>query len=287
MGSTCLLECRNATVAQLLNKRREDGLTKNQIETAFQELAKRIFKPKLDPKPLRGRRLLRFNRMIHLSDRNFAPETVFEKFLANEPEATPKSGQTVKWANQIPIWSGIRGPGGGRASIDIGYSPEGGKFWLYELKIKPKTDHPLYAIVELITYALGYLIIRKLAERWSDGDPVKTRIRSHDEDLLNASTILFAVLAPDQYYDTIVPKHRIKLCRSELKTLGACAEELLTSEAKKRFGPDCLRLHFSLLAMSIKRDTFPKDLKSRKLWIKEIKGNGTLRDLVLQAKPIF
>jgi len=281
MNPESLHNLREGTVAQLLKIRPQTGLTREQINNAFQELAKNIFRRKTAPKPLRSKELLRFELMTELSNKNFAAETVFEKRFALEAKAVSQSGQTGKWANQIPIWSGICDSGGGKANIDIGYSPEAGNFTLYELKIC--SNNPLYAVVELMTYALGYFLVRKLAE----GCPEEAkRIRSHDAGLLDAKVVSFSVLAPEEFYERPVHK-KIKLDRTELRHLRACAEEFLTGVTKWCFGPDCLQINFSLREIPMKEVTCPRDLNGRNNWIERVRGSATLRELVLQAKPIL
>src|SRR6266566_7643411 len=283
MNPPFLQKLRKETVAQLLKIRPETGLTKEQINSAFQELAKNTLSRTPGPKPLRSKEILRFELKTHMSEKNGAPETVFEKFLAREAKAMAKSSQTGKWANQIPIWSGVCGSGERKVSIDIGYSPGAGKFSLYELKIG--SDHPLYAVVELITYALGYFVVRKLAqeEKWSRE---AERIRSRDGGLLDAKVGSFSVLAPKEFYDRPV-RGKIKLYRTEMENIRACAEEFLTGVTKRCFGPDCLQIDFSLREIPMKEVTCPRDLNGRNNWIERVRGSVTLRELVLQAKPIL
>jgi hypothetical protein len=216
--------------------------------------------------------------------KQFALETVFEKELAKEAMAAGDR----KWANQIPIWSGICGSGDRKTNIDIGYSPEGGKFALYELKVL-HSDHPLYAIIELFTYALGYLIVRELAEKRKDEDRDLMRIRNHDGGLLKATSILCSVIAPEKFYAK-APSGCNKLTGSELETLIGCAKEVLTDVAKERLGHACLQIEFSLLAMDMDAPPQLRSATDRDNWIISLKSKShlrTLRCLVLNAKPIF
>lgn len=191
-----------------------------------------------------------------------------------------------KWATQIPIWSGIRGPrSDGRCDIDIGYSVKEGCFSLCELKIG--SDDPLYAIVELVTYVLGYLIARKLAA-FLPPEKVQ-KIRDNSQQLIDAFSVDWLVVAPAEYYEkptSVKGAPNVSLRTSELEQVRQIAEKCIirTSAA---FGFEKLRMTLTLRYLTCKKPPQAfADLAARERWIREVKGTSTLRALILQA-PIF
>jgi hypothetical protein len=301
-----LKQLRDDAVALIL-KERSGSLATDKIENALRTLLKdtlerieeplrRVVQSHNEPtdadlkgakNALRGNHHLRFSPQKTLSsEKNFASETVFEKTLAREDGALVASGSPEhgegRWANQIPIWSGICGSGDRKTSVDIGYTSDSRSFLLYELKIA--SDHPLYAIVELITYAHGYLIVRKLAGLLQDQ---AEKIRKHSFGLLDANAITFSVIAPNDYYDKPTgPPARIVLSRSELEDVRATAAQLLQKTAQD-FGFISLRIDMSLLQLGCKMPpSFKKDPSVRDRWLNSMRCSGSLRDAVLSANSI-
>ena len=302
-----LQELRKEAIKHLLKEYNRSGRLENgAIETALQTLitdtfgrldasVRRVIEleekaeaaDKLEAtQALRGDEHLRFEPITTItSAKQFDPETVFEKALAREVSPLPPGGltpgsETPRWANQIPIWSGICGPddrGGRKANIDIGYSPEHGAFLLYELKII--SNCPLYAILELITYAIGYLVLRKLTALLPDQ---AKKIQKHDHGLLSADSITFSVIAPGDYYERKAGG-KIVLTKGELENIKQIAKKLLQRQVEcLRVGK--LQIDISLLQLACaKPGPFDKDARLRDEWLA---GMGALRDLVLNAKPI-
>ena len=221
--------------------------------------------------------LLRFRQMTEWNkEKNFSPETIFEKSLAEQVSAQTDKAQ---WANQIPIWSGICGSNDRKTSLDIGYRPSAGVFHLYELKIG--SDYPLYALLELITYAQGYLIARKLAEATPNA---AQNIKDECGGLLNAKQVTFSVLAPADYYSTRKANSTHYAKPSELE-IARMSVEVGLADAARNFGFYDLKINVSLLQME--NCNMPKSFKgnweARDQWLHRL---GCISELVRQATPI-
>jgi len=247
----------------------------NSIERGVQEAAERS---------LRSAEVLRFQlEKTWTPDDNKSPEKIFEKSLANEREVTPEI-----WANQIPVWSGIRavrGRSDGHCNIDIGYLIGEGRFALCELKIRP--DDPLYALIELVTYIYGYLIARKLVTFLGPEEVEKVRQRSRG--LVDAVFLDWILVAPERFYKEASdePKKQAKrLSHDELKQVREVAERCVNGAAKE-FGFKELGMSLSLryLKCAAPATSF-KDRSEGERWINEVKGATSLRQLILKA-PAF
>lgn len=290
---------RDEAVLQLMQNRLTTGLTDRQIEDALEtvELRVRDSLPEplqkalrskndsvdVDPaavgRALRSKEILRFKPVTNWPKPDEAgPETIFEKNLAKEIGIVNES-----WANQIPIWSGIRGArSDGKSNIDIGYSTKKGSFNLCELKIA--SDDPLYAIIELVTYISGYLIARKLTE-FAPHKAV-AEIRENSQELIDATCVDWQVIAPSEYYNkpvSVKGVRRVSLIATELERVRRIAERRMARMAEE-LGFDNLSMTLSLRCLTCKAPlaTFLNS-NDRDGWISEIKGATTLRTLILQA----
>lgn len=113
-----------------------------------------------------------------------------------EPEATLERRivrlQRGRWANQVPIASGLCGPNSDkRRCIDLvrrGLEP--GSFTFYELKWR--SDSPLCAAMQVLQYGAAYLFTRFLLD-----DPADSFER---RELLEAERIRLRTLAPLRFY---------------------------------------------------------------------------------------
>ncbi len=269
-----LKEIRKRAVREILKR----GIVKDHVQQTFTTIKEEIDRFPLHERPLRSRELLRFKLNTRFSEQNFAPETLFEKHLAKEAE----EAKDIAWANQIPIWSGLCEVGS-KANIDIGFMPRPGHFRLFELKIG--TDHPLYALIEVVTYALGYLSVRKVAGAQAT-DAVETRrIRSQDAGLLDAKNLHWTVIAPESFYLRSEPRFA-PLSLQELLTLCNCVTEFLSTLTRDELDNTGVQMDFSFLVLEIGSTGFNKDESSRQNWIDKIKGGGTLRDLILSGRAL-
>jgi len=224
---------------------------------------------------LRSGELLRFQLIPNMTETNPSPETLFEKHLASEE---PSSGDTQKWANAIPIWSGVRGPRTDtKANIDVGYTDGAGRFVLCELKIA--SNEPLYAIAELATYIVGYLVVRKLVNFVTK--EISERICQRGHGLLHARSIDWCVVAPHFFYEQGASQ---PLSPAELDQLRACAETHFRS-AVHALGIDELNLTVSLRSFACDRPP-PVAAEARNRWIRDLKERTPLRKLLTAATPV-
>lgn len=114
-----------------------------------------------------------------ISAHNTSPEVVFERHVA---VAAARSGDR-RWANQVPIASGLVGSGERRRAIDLVERRGERHFAFIELKIA--SDTPLFATVEV----LGYAAIWLLSRRSTTHSPI-----------LAADRVDLCVLAPAAFY---------------------------------------------------------------------------------------
>lgn len=119
-----------------------------------------------------------------------SPEVILERTVAFR-------GNTIKneWTWQMSTSSGIQKQPrerynalNKRRAIDLVRNNGNGSFTFVELKVG--SDNPLYALFELIGYALAYLHARQ--NGWHGGDP--------DNDVFKASEIKLVVLGPERWY---------------------------------------------------------------------------------------
>jgi hypothetical protein len=117
---------------------------------------------------------------LGISPNNASPEVVLERALINACES---AGRT-DWANQVPVASGVAGSSRERRrAVDLVHQVSAKRFELIELKVG--SDTPLYAAMEIASYAMIWLLSRDTAST---------------NPLLSADAIDAVVLAPEAYY---------------------------------------------------------------------------------------
>lgn len=113
---------------------------------------------------------------------NQSAEVVLERLVAR---SAVQSGRQ-DWANQVPVASGVARPTSDRRrAIDLVHQVGPDHFASIELKIA--SDTPLYAAVEILGYAVAWMLARN--------DPGRS-----PNTLLDANTIDLCVLAPKAFY---------------------------------------------------------------------------------------
>jgi len=126
-----------------------------------------------------GQQNWRFRKKLKISPKNESAEKKLEKriaFLTGDD-----------WANQIPTSSGLVDAGGRHCNIDLAHR-QGTAYSLIELKWRSNT--PIYAAVEILSYGLVYLFSRlRRGQLGYDGNVV-----------FDATAIHLQVLAPRAYY---------------------------------------------------------------------------------------
>ena len=132
----------------------------------------------------------KWEKSLHLSPKNRSPEKVMEKVV------TFLFGDA--WVNQIPTCNGLVPEGSSASRIDLAHRLRPKHYELIELKFgvtedKPGSDYPLYAAMELLEYALMYMLFRK---RHLLGNAL-----GKDHALLCAKCIDLVVLAPIDWYN--------------------------------------------------------------------------------------
>lgn len=124
-----------------------------------------------------------------LSPKNKSPEKVLEKI------ATFAFGDD--WVNQVPTCNGLVPEGASACRIDLAHRINRDNYELIELKFgldesSPGSNSPVSAAIELLEYALLYLLFRKRS--LLGASPKK------DHHLLRAKSIDLIVLAPIDWY---------------------------------------------------------------------------------------
>lgn len=138
---------------------------------------------------------------LKISKHNASPEVVLERAIA---QAFDNQG-AGRWANQVPVVSGVAGPyAERRRAIDLVERVDEGAFRLIELKVA--SDTPLYAAYEILFYLLIWLVARTKAE-------VRTA-------LLDAQRMEALVLAPASYYQGLRLGPLEALLANEIAALG-------------------------------------------------------------------
>lgn len=139
---------------------------------------------------------------LAVNSANRSPEVMLERAIVNSDDRIGRR----QWANQVPVASGlVIGAGDRRRAIDLVYQHAPGHFELIELKIA--SDTPLYAAVEIISYAAIWLQARV----------IQAADRS---DLLNAWRIDLRVLAPAAYYRPYDLSHLDRALARQTAALG-------------------------------------------------------------------
>ena len=124
-----------------------------------------------------------------LSPKSKSPEKVLEKLVTFAFGAD--------WVNQIPTCNGLVPEGASACRIDLAHRIDPESYELIELKfgwdeISPGSNSPVYAAIELLEYALLYLLFRKHSLL---GSSLKK-----DHHLILAKAIDLVVLAPTDWY---------------------------------------------------------------------------------------
>jgi hypothetical protein len=126
----------------------------------------------------------RWEKKLHISERNRSPEKVCEKAIA--------SICGDDWVNQMPTASGlIDGTSETHCNIDLVFRNAPGEYTFIELKYQDST--PLYAAFEIVKYGLLYALSRELAGQLGYSLDLKP--------VLKAQLVHLCVLAPRAYYD--------------------------------------------------------------------------------------
>lgn len=137
-----------------------------------------------------------------ISAANRSPEVVLERAIAG---ACLRQGRS-DWANQIPVASGlVAGAGDARRAIDLVHKLGSGHFEFLEFKIA--SDTPLYAAVEIISYASLWLLTR--------AEPL-----AHQTELVTAEHIDLRVLAPAGFYAPFRLAHLEKVLDHSVRRLA-------------------------------------------------------------------
>jgi hypothetical protein len=143
-------------------------------------------------KVIDNKKLFRFTHEMKIDEeKNTSEEKILEKnVVINDSEQ--------KWANQVPVASGLSEPNNDRKrAIDLVYRISEKEFDFIELKVFKSAGVPFSAAAEIISYGLIYLWYRKHAENRAS------------QDMLKAERINLIVLGPDSdYYDSSTDNYR-------------------------------------------------------------------------------
>jgi len=119
-----------------------------------------------------------------------SPEVILERTVVLKGNT-----DTNEWTWQMSTASGVetqlednRNASNKRAAIDLVRNNGNGSFTFVELKVG--SDNPLYALFELLGYALAYLQARK--NGWGEHDP--------GNEIFKAREIKLVVLGPENWY---------------------------------------------------------------------------------------
>lgn len=168
----------------------------------------------------------RFTLNTEISERNTSREKQVEKRIALLAEQG-RLGQD-KWANQIPVASGLLDPHADKkACVDLAQRSGPGGFDLIELKLQPRSGHALFAAMEAVRYGVLYLFSRRSGKELG--------YVSGGSGLLGAHYIRLVVLAPASYYLGIPPA--LLQCLRDQLNAGFATE-------CRREGPASLAMEF-------------------------------------------
>lgn len=132
----------------------------------------------------------RFAKQPKIGKDNKSLEVKLERAIVNVPkEMWPDADN---WANQVPTASGLVGDKADkRRAIDLVHRCENEKGWYEFIELKVKSDTPLYAAMEVLSYGVLYIFSR--TNLYALGYNGKN-------ELLAAKGIHLRVLAPCVYY---------------------------------------------------------------------------------------
>jgi hypothetical protein len=155
----------------------------------------------------------RFTQETEIDVKNSSREKQVEKRIAQL--ALAGKLETNRWANQVPVASGLLGAHTDKkACVDLAFRQGTHSFDLFELKMSSGAGHPLYAVIEVLRYGLIYLFSRRHAREL--GYVVG------GAGLLAAERIRLAVLGPCSYFRETPPLWLNAFC--EALTAGLAAE---------------------------------------------------------------
>lgn len=227
------------------------------------------------PAKLRGQQLLRFCHNQTLAPHSRRVEKVYEKSLIKECVAD----SDLSWANQIPVFSGItRIPEGG-VSIDLAFKERDGVFCMYELKTGATND-PLYGLIELLTYALGYLIIRRIVTLVPAAE---SAIRKRSNGMLDAQKIRWILLGTPNFYRRKLRGGAV-VDVTQLESVCVAVEKVMT-QTVKRFGLGPVEMTVEVQQLAADLPTIA--VGQQQAWLTHIKADSTLRQGVLRAQRIL
>lgn len=133
----------------------------------------------------------RFTKNKGIDPGNQSKEVQYERALVNIPEDVWPDSKN--WANQVPVASGLTGSNSDRRRcIDLVHKGADREYDFIELKIKSNT--PLFAAMEILTYGILYVFYR-------EADCISKYRHIHEnENMLIADAIHLMVAAPSAYY---------------------------------------------------------------------------------------
>lgn len=134
----------------------------------------------------------RFSKQLTIADDHPGREKTLEKALARITDGN--------WANQVPVASGLVGPGDRQCNLDLVHR-FGDRFLFIELKVDDGT--PLGAAMQAIMYGCIYLLSR--IRRGELG------YRTEAKPSLAATSVEVVVLAPSRYYSQNFQSWLLKL----------------------------------------------------------------------------
>jgi len=180
----------------------------------------------------RSRENWRFTRHPEFQDvgKRLGPEVALERTIIQVVDHE-------NWANQIPVDSGLLGPGA--KTLDLAFRA-GSVFELIELKAVDG-DTPLSAAFQVLLYGLAYAFFRNNFEELGIGDL--------QSPLLNATTIRLRVLAPAANYE--------RFDRSWLPWLRELEARL--DKGVQEFSDSAVLLGVKMKLSGFQFDVFPED----------------------------
>ncbi|HEX9871746.1 MAG TPA: hypothetical protein VGC99_24730 [Candidatus Tectomicrobia bacterium] len=135
----------------------------------------------------------------HVAHTTKSKEVERERWMIEAHLNTLRKGDAPRWANQIPVASGLLNPSADkRMAIDLAHRCEAPEhkgetcYALVELKLDVKSGTPLHAAFEILQYGLLFVFSRS-KRRSFEYDGVR-------QPLLTADRIHLRVLAPVEYY---------------------------------------------------------------------------------------
>ena len=129
----------------------------------------------------------RWEPQLHLDEKNTSAELNLEKRLIRQCDSD--------WTNAIPTASGLFDDGGRKANIDLAVRE--GKTGAF-MELKWNSNHPVYAAIEMIGYAMSWIQARVRAESM---DYIKC---SQLRPALDFSVVHWSVVAPSEFYSKSV-----------------------------------------------------------------------------------